>query len=59
MSDPMLHADPDTPFVPRTLSDLGGATNDTRVFPDTPVGPGFPAPAANGDCSDDEVIVLY
>ena len=42
----MLHADPDTPFVPRVLSDLGGAMNDTRVFSETPVGSGFPAPAA-------------
>ena len=56
MSDPMLYADPGTPFVPRTLSDLGGATPDTRVFVETPVGSGFPAPAANGD-SDDEVTV--
>jgi hypothetical protein len=56
MSDPMLHADSHTPFVPRALSDFGGATNDTRVFSETPVGSGFPAPAANGD-SDDEVTI--
>jgi len=38
MSDPMLHADPGTPFVPWTLSDFGGATNDTGVFSEAPVG---------------------
>jgi len=56
MSDPMLHADPGTPSVPRTLSDFGGATNDSRVFSESPVGSGSPAPAANGD-SDDEVTI--
>jgi hypothetical protein len=39
-----------------TLSDFGGATNDTRVFSETPVGLDFPAPAADGD-SDDEVTI--
>ena len=45
MSDPMLHADLDTPFVPRTLI-RDYATNDTnrsRVS-ETHVGSGFPAP---------------
>jgi hypothetical protein len=57
MSDPMLSADPGTPFVPRTLSDFGEATNDTRVFSATPVaGSDFPDPVADGD-SDDEVTI--
>jgi hypothetical protein len=39
------------------LSDFGEATNDTRVFSETPVaGSVFPDPAADGDSDDDVTI---
>ena len=45
----MLHPDPSTPYVSRTLSDLGGENNDTGVFSSIHDDLSTPAPQSGAD----------